>query len=134
MRSGGINWLAVIVSAIIIYAIGFAIYGLVVPEDQLMAMMNLSDAEMATAMSRMPFSIVMPVMTAVFMAILFKWGAVSGVASGVKWAVLVGLASAVPTMLYGWVYGGLPTNMTLIDISHLLLGHIAAGAVLGGWK
>jgi len=24
--------------------------------------------------------------------------------------------------------------MTMVDCSHLLLGHIAAGAILGGWK
>jgi hypothetical protein len=37
-------------------------------------------------------------------------------------------------MLYGWVYGGVDSNMTLIDAGHLLLGHAAAGAILGGWR
>ena len=134
MRSGGINWLAVIVAAIVIYAIGFVIYGVLIPEDRLMAMMGMDDAQKATAMSRMMYSPLMPIMTAVFMAVLFRWGAVADAIAGVKWAVVIGLASAVPTMLYGWVYGGLPTNMTMIDVSHLLLGHIAAGAILGGWK
>lgn len=134
MRSGGINWLAVIVAAIAIYAIGFVIYGMLISEEQMTAMMGITEAERATAMSRMPFSVVMPIMTALFMAVIFKWGSVSGAMAGVKWAIVIGLASAVPTMLYGWVYGGLPTNMTMVDISHLLLGHIAAGAILAGWK
>jgi hypothetical protein len=82
----------------------------------------------------MPFSVVMPIMTAVFMAVLFKWGQVADAMTGAKWAMVVALASAVPTMLYGWVYGGLNTDMTMIDVAHLLLGHIAAGAILGGWK
>ena len=69
-----------------------------------------------------------------FMAVLFKWGQVADSMTGIKWAVVVGLASAVPTMLYGWVYGGHNTGMTMIDAGHLLLGHIAAGAILGGWK
>jgi hypothetical protein len=68
------------------------------------------------------------------MAVIFKWANVSGAMNGAKWAVVIGLASAVPTMLYGWVYGGLSTDMTMVDCSHLLLGHIAAGAILGGWK
>ena len=134
MRSGGINWLAVIVAAIVIYAIGFLIYGVVIPEDKLMAMSGMTDAEKATAMTRMMYSPLMPIMTAVFMAVLFKWGAVADAMAGIKWAVVIGLASAVPTMLYGWVYGGLSTDMTMVDVSHLLLGHIAAGAILGGWK
>ena len=41
MRSGGINWLAVIVAAIAIYAVGFVIFGLLVPPE---APENLSGA------------------------------------------------------------------------------------------
>ncbi|HTK57822.1 MAG TPA: DUF1761 domain-containing protein [Sphingomicrobium sp.] len=134
MRSGGINWLAVIAAAIAIYAIGFVIYGVMMPMDVNIAMSGMTDAERATADTRMIYSPLMPILTAVFMAVLFKWGQVADAMTGVKWAIVVGLASAVPTMLYGWVYGGLNTSMTMIDCAHLLLGHIAAGAILGGWK
>jgi hypothetical protein len=134
MRSGGINWLAVIAAAVAIYAIGFVIYGVMMPMDANVAMSGMTDAERATADARMMYSPLMPILTAVFMAVLFKWGQVADAVAGVKWAVVIGLASAVPTMLYGWVYGGLNTSMTMIDVSHLLLGHIAAGAILGGWK
>jgi len=134
MRIGGLNILAVLVAAVAIYAIGFVIYGMLIPADQWMAMAGMSESEQATAMTRMPFSVVMPIMTALFMALIFKWAAVSGMASGARWGLVIGLASAVPAMLYGWVYGGLSTDMTMIDVSHLLLGHLAAGAVLGGWK
>ena len=134
MRSGGINWMAVIAAAIAIYAIGFIIYAVVIPQDAWMAMTGMTEAQKTIAESRMPYSFVMPLMTAVFLAVLFKWGQVADAMAGAKWAVVVGLASAVPAMLYGWTYGGLNTNMTMVDCSHLLLGHIAAGAILGGWK
>jgi hypothetical protein len=134
MRSGGINWLAVLVAAIAIYAIGFVIYALLIPEPTWMAMSGMTEAEKATAMSRMMYSPIMPVMIAVFMAILFKWGQVADAMSGIRWGAVIALASAIPTMLYGWVYGGLSTDMTMIDCGHLLLGHVAAGAILGGWK
>ena len=134
MRSGGINWLAVIVAAIVIYAIGFVIYGLVVPADSWMAITGMTEDQKAIAMTRMPYSVVMPLLTAIFLAVLFKWGQVADAMTGAKWAVVVGLASAVPAMLYGWTYGGLNTGMTMIDCAHLLLGHIAAGAILGRWK
>ena len=133
MRSGGINWLAVIAAAIAIYAIGFVIYAMLIPEESWMAMSGMTEADKAVAMTRMPFSVAMPIMTAVFMAVLFKWGNVGSVADGAKWAIVVALASAVPTMLYGWVYGGEDTNMMMVDVAHLLLGHVAAGAILGGW-
>lgn len=134
MRSGGINWLAVIAAAIAIYAIGFVIYGMLISEDQMMAMMEISEADKAAAMSRMPFGVVMPIMTAVFMAVLFKWAQVASASKGAQWAMVIALASAIPSMLYGWVYGGGDTNVALIDCAHLLLGHVAAGAILGGWK
>ena len=134
MRSGGINWLAVIAAAVAIYAFGFVIYGMVIPEESWMAMSGMTEAEKAVAMSRMMFSPVMPIMTAVFLAVLFKWGQVATVMKGGQWAAVVALASAVPTCLYGWVYGGMSTDMTMVDCAHLLLGHVAAGAILGGWK
>jgi hypothetical protein len=134
MRSGGIHWLAVIAAAIAIYAIGFVVYGVLVSEETMMAMTGMTESEKATAMARLTFSPVMPLLTAVFMAILFKLGSVDSVEKGVKWAIVLAFASAIPTIMYGWVYGGMDTNMTLIDGAHLLLGHIAAGAILGGWK
>ena len=134
MRSGGINWLAVIVAAIAIYAIGFVIYGLMVPEETWMAWTGMTEAEKQVAMGRMPFSPLMPILTALFLALLFKWGQVASAAKGVQWGAVVALASAVPAMLYGWVYGGVPTEMVLVDSGHLLAGHVAAGAVLGAWR
>jgi len=123
-----------LVAAIAIYAIGFVIYAMLIPEPTWMAMSGMTEAEKATAMSRMMYSPIMPIMIAVFMAVLFKWGQVADAMSGIRWGAVIALASAIPTMLYGWVYGGLSTDMTMVDCGHLLLGHVAAGAVLGGWK
>jgi hypothetical protein len=134
MRSGGINWLAVIVAAVAIYAVGFVIYAMLIPEESWMAMSGMTEESKAIAMSRMPFSVVMPLLTAIFIAVLFKWGQVAGAAKGAKWALVVALASAIPAILYAWVYGGNNSEMAMIDGAHLLLGHAAAGAILGGWK
>ena len=135
MRTGGINWLAVIVAAIAIYAIGFVIYVLVVPEEWWMAAAGISKQDVdSLGASRMPFSVVMPLMTAIFLAVLFKWGKVADLSTGVRWGAVVALASAIPALLYGWVYGVGPLDLTLLDSGHLLLGHVAAGAILGGWR
>ena len=134
MRSGGINWLAVIAAAIAIYAIGFVIYGMLISEETFMAMSGMTEADKAIIESRMAFGPLMPIMTAVFLAVLFKWGQVAGASKGAQWAMVVALASAIPTCLYSWVYGVGPIDMTMVDSAHLLLGHVAAGAILGGWK
>lgn len=134
MRAAGINWFAVLAAAVAIYLIGFVIYGLLIPEATWMAWTGMTEAEKAIAMSRMTLSPLMPIMTVVFLALLFKWGNVMGASKGAQWGMVVALASAVPTVWYGWVYGGLPAEMTLVDSAHLLIGHIAAGAILGGWR
>jgi hypothetical protein len=135
MRSGGINWLAVVAAAVAIYALGFVIYGLLIPAETWMAWSGVSAEDIeAVGSSRMPFSVVMPLMTAIFMAVIFKWAQVAGASDGAKWGAVVALASAVPALMYGWVYGIGPAQMTLVDSGHLLLGHVAAGAVLGAWK
>ena len=135
MRAGGINWFAVLVAAVAIYVVGFVIYAMLIPAETWMAWEGVSEAETAAvAESRMMFSPIMPLMMAIFLAVLFKWGQVASVSTGIRWAAVVALASAVPTELYAWVYGAGRIEVTVVDAVHLLLGHVAAGAILGGWK
>ena len=134
MRRAGLNWWAVVGAAITFYAIGFVIYVLLIPMDSWWAMSGMTDSEKAIATSRMAFSPIMPLLTAILLAILFKWGEVRSVAEGIKWAAAVALGSAIPALLYDWVYGGMSTAKTAIDRAHLLLGHLASGAILGRWK
>lgn len=135
MRAGGFNWAAVLAAAVAIYAIGFIIYGLLIPPERWMAMEGISQAEMeSVGQSRMMFGPLMPILTAVFLAVILQWGGVSTVSTGVRWAVAIDFASAIPTLLYGWVYGVGPIEATMIDVGHLLMGHAAAGAILGGWR
>lgn len=134
MRAAGINWLAVIAAAVAFYLVGFLIYGMIVPQETWMALTGMTQEELAVAQGRMAFGPLMPLATALFLAILFKWGSVDGALKGAAWAAVVALASAVPAMWYGWVYGGVPVEMTLIDSIHLLTGHMVAGTVLGAWR
>lgn len=134
MRAAGINWLAVIAAAVAIYVIGFVMYGLIIPEEAWMRMTGMTEEQKAIAQARMPFGVVMPIMTAVFLALLFNFGRVAGLSQGAQWGLMVALASAVPTVWYGYVYGGMPAEMTLVDSVHLFFGHIAAGAILGAWR
>ena len=134
MRSEGINWWAVVGAAVTIYVIGFVIYVGLVPMEKWWAMTGMTDAEKAIATSRMAFSPIMPILTALFLGLLFKWGEVGSAAEGIKWAAVVALGSAVPALLYDWVYGGMSTAKTAIDCAHLLIGHIAAGAILGRFR
>lgn len=135
MRAGGIHWPAMLAAAIAFYAVGFVIYGILIGEAQLAAIMGEDPAAAsADEADRMPFGILMPLSTALFMALVFKWGQVSRAATGARWGAVIALASAVPAIWYGWVYGDMPPTMALIDSGHLLLGHVVAGTILGSWR
>lgn len=135
MRISGINILAVLVAAIAVYAVGFVIYGMLIDESALLQMTGTTaDQHAAIGTSRMAYGVVMPLMTAGFMAVLFNWASVSGLMSGVKWGALVAFASAIPTTWYGWVYGVGDCTIFLVDSAHLLIGHVLAGGILASWK
>ena len=135
MRGGGINGLAVLAAAVAFYAIGFILYGMLIGEEQLAAIMG-EDLAAASAQEadRMPFGFLMPLASALFMALIFKWGGVANAATGARWGAVIAIASAIPSVWYRWVYGDFPATMALIDSGHFLLGHVAAGVVLGRWK
>lgn len=86
MRAGGINWVAALAAAIAIYAIGFVIYGLLIPAETWMAWEGVSEAETAAvAESRMMFSPIMPLMTAIFLAFCSngdRWPALARASAG----------------------------------------------------
>ena len=82
----------------------------------------------------MPFGFLMPLTSALFMALIFKWGGVANAATGARWGAVIAIASAIPSVWYRWVYSDFPATMALIDSGHFLLGHVAAGVVLGRWK
>ncbi|HMI40680.1 MAG TPA: hypothetical protein VK485_05565, partial [Sphingomicrobium sp.] len=64
MRAGGINWLAALVAAVAIYAVGFIIYGVLVDQNAWMAAQGLVESDLvASSAARMPFSALMPLAT-----------------------------------------------------------------------
>jgi hypothetical protein len=135
MHFGELNWLAVLVAAIAIYAIGFVIYAVLIKPDQYMRLARLTKEDMErVGHSRMKFSPLMPIITAIFMAMVFHWAGVDSWQMGIHWGAAIALASAIPAVWYNWVYGVGPAGKELLDSAHLLLGHAVAGAILGGWQ
>ncbi len=135
MKILGYNALAILAAAVAIYAVGFVIYGVLLTPEAWMAVSGISKEQMdAVGVSRLPYSPIMPIVTAIGMAILFRWANVVGSASGIKYGLLIALLSAVPALWYGWVYGAGPVSGTIIDSAHLITGHVVAGAILARWR
>ena len=135
MRIAGVNIVAVLVAAVAIYLVGFLIFGVIVDPARWMASAGITPEQAAAVgTSRMAYSVVMPLMTAGFMAVLFNWANVTGLANGAKWGAMIALASAIPALLYGWVYGVGDCFGPMLDSTHMLVGHIIAGGILAAWK
>ena len=129
----GDNWLAVLAAAAAIYAVGFLIYGLFLSALWL-KLSGYSQEQLKPHMWKMAISPVMPILTAIGLAILFKLARVDNLAMGVVIAFQVWLFIAMPVRLYSFVYSPERIGLLVMDGVHLLLGFLVAGAIIGGWR
>ena len=132
MRIAGINWIAVLAATAAFIAIGYVIHMQLVDLAAWDAAKHTNQNELSEP--RMAFGVVLPLATAVGLAMLFRWGHVANVGDGIKWALVVALASALPALWYNWFYGTAPIWIFLVDSAHQLIGHSIAGAILGRWR
>jgi hypothetical protein len=132
MRFAGINWLAVLISAAIFFVIGYVIHMQLVDLQAWDAAKHVDQAQLST--TRMAAGMILPLATAIGLAVLFKWGNVTGVADGIKWALVVAFASGLPVLWYNWFYGTPPIWTFWVDSAHQLIGHAVVGAILARWR
>jgi hypothetical protein len=132
MHIAGINWVAVLVAAAAFFAIGFVIHLKLVDLEAWDAAKHNDQAKLSKA--RMASGMVLPLATAIGLAVLFSWADVTGVGNGIKWGLVVALASGLPVLWYNWFYGTPPIWIFWVDSAHQVLGHAAVGAILAGWR
>ncbi len=135
MRVMGHNALAIIVAAIVIYAIEFVIFAMLISGEQYMSFTGFTQAQAeAIGQSRMPFGIIMPVLTAIGLSLAIKWRNAPGLMGGVTTALLMAVFFGFGTSLYGYVYGAHTEAYLPVNLAHFLVCWGAAGAVIGAWK
>ncbi|GAM99651.1 hypothetical protein U91I_03306 [alpha proteobacterium U9-1i] len=134
MRFQGHNVLAIIVAAILIYAIEFVIFAMLIPPDQYMAFTGITQAQVEGGMARMPYGIVPPLLAAIGLSVVIKWRNRPGLMGGVSTALMMAVLFAFGTSLYGYVYGPHIEAYLPVNLAHFLVCYGAAGAVLGAWK
>ena len=134
MRMMGHNVLAIVVAAIVIYAIEYLIFAVLLPGAQYMAMSGYTAESMQAGMSRMPFGVIPPILAAIGLSLAVKWRNKAGWMAGATTGVLTAVFFAFAVSLYGYVYG--PNDVAFMGVSliHFVVCYAAAGAVLGAWK
>ncbi|MFN7180871.1 DUF1761 domain-containing protein [Hyphomonas sp.] len=129
----GDNWLAVLAAAAAIYAIGFLIYGLVF-SGLWLKLTGYTKEQLQPHSWKMFLSPVMPILTAIGLAILFKLARVDNIAVGVVIAVQIWFFLVLPARMYNFVYSPEKIGHLVLDGIHLLLGILVAGVIIAGWR
>jgi len=132
MHIAGMNWVAILAAAAAFFAIGYVIHMRLVDLEAWNAAKHIDKAELG--MARMASGLVLPLATAVGLAVLFNWADVTGVGNGIRWGLVVALASALPALWYNWFFGTSPIWIFWVDSAHQLIGHAVVGAILAGWR
>lgn len=128
----GDNWLAIGVAAIAIYAVGFLIYGALFSKLW-MGLAGYTQEQLKPHMWKMAISWIMPVLTAIGLALILKMARVDNLASGLIVSFEVWLFIVLSTRLYSYVYSPERPGLLVMDAIHLLLGTLAAGAIISAW-
>src|SRR5262245_16784053 len=123
MRVMGLNVFAVLAAAIVIYAIEFVIFGLLIPGDQYAAMLGLSMDQMHP--DRMPIGVIPPILAAIGLALAIKWRNQPGWTAGAVTGALMGFFLAFAASLYGYVYGANNTQFVAVNLAHFLVCYAA---------
>ena len=132
MRFMGVNLLAVLVAAIAIWAIGFALYGFLF-DEQWMAWTGTSQETAEAEMWRMWLSPVMPILTALGLAVIYRWTGVNSLGTAMRTSLVLWLFFGFVILLYGWVYSDQRVEVLVLDAVHILLTYLVGGAILAAW-
>lgn len=122
-----------IAAAVAIYAIGFVIYGLAFSKLW-MGLSGYTKEQLKPHAWKMGVSWIMPILTAMGLAIVFKLAHVDNIATGVVLGFEIWFFLILSTRLYSFVYSPEKLGLLMMDAAHLLLGVLIASAIIAGWR
>lgn len=128
----GDNWLAILAAAVAIYAVGFIIYGAVFSQLW-MKLSGYTKEQLQPHMWKMAISWIMPVLTAIGLALILKSARVDNLATGLMISLEVWFFIVLSTRLYSFVYSPEKPGLLVMDAIHLLLGVLIAGGIISAW-
>jgi hypothetical protein len=99
----GVPVVPVLLAAIVIYAIGFVMYGLLF-DELWMELAGFDQTAAADEMWRMSLSPVMPALTAIGLAVVYRWAGVRSVPHALQVSALLWLCFAFVVLMYGFTY------------------------------
>lgn len=126
-----LNWLGIIVATVVAFFIGFLWYGLIFAE-QWIALTGVAD-EGGDPMWMM-LGLVQTLVTMIGLGWFIARDGAAGWMGGLKIGLVAGIAFALMTSAYGFIYQTAPLGLLPIDWSHLLVVYAVGGALIGGLR
>ena len=143
-----INWLAVLVAAIVIFALGGLWYSPVLFMKKWIALQNRTEEQMRAeaAAANMPLLYISAFVTSLLIALVMAHllghlaAAVDpnlrqpSVAHGAMFGLACWLGFAAPTSYATAIFSGKPKQLWLIDSTYNLVSFMLAGAIIAAWR
>lgn len=131
----GLKLVPVLLASIAFYFVGFLWYGVIFQQAWLAAEgITEADTQEGAAIW-MAGGFLITIMQVIGIGLVLKWKGVAGLAGAVQTALLLWLFLALPFTMYAYLYNPAHNStLLMIDASHLLVGWLAAAAVLGAMK
>lgn len=133
MKISGVKIIPILVSAFVVYLIGFLIYGAIF-EKQWKLWTGISEAQMQAGMWKMALGWIMPIALSFGIAKRIHHLQITNVLSGAKCGFMVGVFLIFACQLYNYVYSPDPWMVFALDSFHIALISTIAGAILTAMK
>ena len=133
-----INWLAVLVSAVIYFMLGAVWYSkaLFGSKWATLVKLNMNDPDLKKGMGKMmlaTFILILIVCTGLAL-LIFYISFDDNFLYGIKLGLLTGLCFATAAVSINYVYENKPLNLYLINNGYHVLGHVIAATILVLWR
>jgi len=136
-RVFGLNLIAVLVSGVAFWLIGYVFYG-VVFMDAWREAWGFVEADLEAMESGAAIGMVIGFLISIFTAFMIgfalKFFKADAMMDALKMAGFLWVGFALPTMAYDIVYAGQPIILLMIDGAHLLVGYLAIAAIQRAFK
>ena len=136
MTSVEINYIAVIVSAVLIFLLGGLWYSPLLFARQWMSAINKSEEELKKEAKPVNYLVafMQGLISAYILSVFISWAQAATLGSGAWTGFMCWFGFAGSTSLIHNVFGGRPSKLWLIDSGHTLVSFISAGIILALWK
>ncbi len=130
-----INYLAIIVAAVLYWLLGGLWFGLLF-SNQWMALEGFKAADIKNISPTIPYIVSMAanLVIAFILALVCASQKADTAVKGAQTGILMSVGFVATTTLTTYLYEGRPFNLFLINVGYIVVGLALMGAVLGAWK